>query len=221
MFAGHRRRVEVLGHGMNQAVNFYRGSARPRAVPLSAEWIVRAWLVTVLLLLCLTMVQVVLNQRLQARVGAAEKQATISESHLRELQLLHPEPKPDPVLVSDLEHMQRTVHGLNRLIEAVKGDDLVQRRGFTGYFDALARQVLPDVWLTGIQLTKGGEEIELSGSAVVSESIPKLVGSLGLQPAFRGRTFSDLVVRRPEKQQDQINFVLRTTHPPLEKHAKN
>ena len=202
---------------MNQEINFYRSGTRPSKCVLGVEWMVWAIAVLMLLLICMSAMQVMSNQRLRAHVVAAEQRATGLETRLNELRLSHPEPKPDPGLVAEIEHMRRMADDLNRLMQTVDTDDMAQRVGFSAYFVALARQRQIQLWLTGIQLKKGGAEIELAGSAVVSESIPRLVESLGLQAAFRGKTFSDLELRRPQEQQGQIDFVLRTRVPETEK----
>jgi hypothetical protein len=61
---------------MNQEINFYRGATRPGKRPLGAEWMAWASLVLVLLMICMSAMQVISNRRLRAHVVAAEQQAT-------------------------------------------------------------------------------------------------------------------------------------------------
>ena len=205
---------------MNQEINFYRGRTRPHRLPLGAGWMARASLATLLFLVLVSSIQLVMNQNLRARVTAVQQQTTVLESRLNELQLLHPEPKPNPALVAEVERTQRLVGGLNRLMQSVNRGDLLQRGGFAPFFESLARQTQPDVWLTAIEFKAGGKEIELAGVAQVSERIPTWVKSLGVEATFRAKTFSNFAIKRPEQQHGQVDFVLSTRIPEAEINAK-
>ncbi|MBS1211822.1 MAG: hypothetical protein H6R26_438, partial [Proteobacteria bacterium] len=113
----------------------------------------------------------------------------------------------------DADLLQRRVDDLERLLNVAADDGEIRRGGFSGYFEALARQAVPDVWLTGIRLTAGGREMELEGRSLDSRKIPLFVQALGRETVFAAKTFSNLAISRSEQRPGQVDFVLRIRTP--------
>lgn len=202
---------------MRQEINFYRGGTRAPVPVLGADWMLKATLAMLALLGLISAVQFMVNRNLSARLFAASQQAENLERQVKALQLRYPEPKADAVLVAEADRLQRRRDGLERLLNTVEDGDEMRRGGFSEYFQALARQAVPEVWLTGIHVTAGGSELALQGRALDAANIPRMVQALGKERSFKARTFSALTITRPEQQPGQVDFVLRTHVPKNDK----
>lgn len=200
---------------MRQEINFYRGSTRPQVPPFGAQWILGAAAVLLALLTLISSSQWMGNRSLDARLLAVNRQAEELDGQVKALQLRFPEPKTDPALVAEADRLQRRVQELEYLLDSVQEDGTV-RRGFSEFFQALARQTIPGVWLTAIHFSAGGEELELQGKALNAQDIPRLVQALGQERPFKAKAFSALTISRPEQQPGQVEFVLRTHLPKKE-----
>jgi len=198
---------------MRQEINFYRGGTHPPLPPFGARWLIRAALSLVVLLAAISLARFVFNHRLASEVAMANQQATTLQSQVDALRARYPEPRPDAALVAQAERLQRQVRQLDSLLQRLESGQLVNRGGFSGYFQALARQTVDDVWLTGIRFSAGGAQLELQGRALKAEQIPHMLQALGQEAAFRSRSFSTLSIRRPEQQPGQVDFILRTQVP--------
>lgn len=205
---------------MKQEINFYRGDARARGFALTLRSILWAGFGVLAVLGLVTLFEMLSLQQLREQVSKAREQAQTLETQAQQLQGQIPEPKPDTGLLAQAEQQQRRVDDLKQLLQAVKGDQFFQRGGFSSYFEALARQTRANIWLREIRLQAGGKQIELAGSALNSELIPRMVQSLGLEEAFKRRTFSDLTIHRPSRKQGEVHFVLRTEIPEGEKRGQ-
>jgi hypothetical protein len=198
---------------MRQEINFYRGGTRPAEPPYGARWLTRAALFLAVLLAAVSLTRFVFNQRLASQVAVANQQANTLQAQVDTLRARYPEPRPDAALVAQAERLQRQVGQLDNLLQRVEDGQLANRGGFSGYFQALARQTVSDIWLTGIRFSAGGSQVELQGRALKAEQIPHMLQALGQEAAFKSRSFSTLSIRRPEQQPGQVDFILRTQVP--------
>lgn len=205
---------------MNQDINFYRGGTHPPRLPLSAEFMAWSGVAVLLLLIAVSVSQRISNNGLRARADAAQRQADSLQASLAELEKQHPVRHPDPALLAEIERTQRSADGLNRVLSLVDEGGLLARGGFSAFFEALARQARTTVWLTGIRFRDGGRELEFAGNALTTDDIPKLVQSMGSEAVFKAKTFSDLVIKRPDRPQGQIDFILRTRIPDSKNNAQ-
>lgn len=195
-----------------QSVNFCR--QRPRRLrgsdPFSLVWTMRAALLFSLVLLGFSVYQAH-QQRQQAELLAAAEQKLAQQAmQLAGLRQQSQPPPADPALAAETERMARHVEGLRGLLERMEQGDFAERAGFSGYFEALARHVLPQISLTSLRFYERGQEIELSGSALDAEQVPLLAQALGTEAVFASKPFADLRLQRSQAAAGQIDFVIST-----------
>jgi len=80
--------------------------------------------------------------------------------------------------------------------QALQQSGLLDSRGFSPYFQALARQIVDGLWLT--QFSIGSGEMRISGRALQAQLVPTYIRRLSAEPALQGRQFSMLEMRQPE-----------------------
>jgi MSHA biogenesis protein MshI len=94
---------------------------------------------------------------------------------------------------------------LARLKEQMREDAVP----FSSFFAGLARQDMSGLWLSSIRIGQAGNQLELGGGVSKAELVPKFLGKLSGEPAFKGRTFQVLSLNRQE-QEAFISFRLMT-----------
>ncbi|MDD5033329.1 MAG: PilN domain-containing protein [Methylococcaceae bacterium] len=195
---------------MRQEINFYRGDVCPVKSALSAERMAGWLLLALLVFILVSIVQLAINQRTISRISVSQKQISLLAERVRQMQLSHPD-KPDQSLLAEINKVQGRIDGLNRLLQAVYGEEQIRREGFAVYFEGLARRIPPDVWLTGIRLDGGGGGIKLDGCALnKGAGISELVQNLKLENAFKSKPFSHFRIKPPVLESCQLEFVLST-----------
>lgn len=147
-----------------------------------------------------------LNKQLTA-TQQRQQQAT---NQAAQLEQLYPKQQKDPVLAKKVQQLGAEV----RMKQQVMGQ-LADRRagntaGFTEQLVGLARQRPPEMWLTQVDIRKGGASLDLEGSAYEPKQIPQFLQQLAREPAFTGLEFKYFTMDRPKKQPHQIDFTLMT-----------
>ena len=64
--------------------------------------------------------------------------------------------------------------------------------------------------MTNIEINEGGESLRFEGSATATREVPDLISRLSNEQAYRGRTFSSMLINRPVQFDWKVDFVLST-----------
>ncbi len=103
--------------------------------------------------------------------------------------------KPDAALQAEIAALQRTLMQRRAALRVV-GEGAVDREGgFAGRLEALARQSIDGLWLTGVVLRQ--DDVLLKGRTLTPSLIPVFVQRLEHEPSLQGRSFKALDVVRP------------------------
>ncbi len=81
---------------------------------------------------------------------------------------------------------------------------------FSDFLKGLGRQVLPGMWFRDIKVSEGGASLELEGSVLQPELVPKLLKKLHDEPAFAGKAFRVVRLNRQDEGTGEIRFLLLT-----------
>ncbi len=114
------------------------------------------------------------------------------------------------VLVAEAARLERELDDKRRVADALASGRLGGHEGFSGHLEGLAQRHVEGTWVTGLDITGGGNDLELRGAALSPEQVPVLVGSLAKARAFKGMRFQVLRVRREESDEDRVDFTLST-----------
>ncbi|MFT5444208.1 MAG: MSHA biogenesis protein MshI [Myxococcota bacterium] len=130
------------------------------------------------------------NHQLAAELAAHETRQQSVNRQFEELENQHAglvlEGTPvDPLasLKGDRNRVARTL----RSLENIGGD---RREGFSKYFSGFARQIVPELWLTRIEVLDGGDALSIHGHALSPKRVPQLLRRLREEESFSGKTFS-------------------------------
>lgn len=109
--------------------------------------------------------------------------------------------KRDPRLEARLAEAEVMLRGRDEIARALSAGVLGTSEGFSGYLRAFARQTVSGVWLTGLSISAGGEQMRIQGSALNAELVPVYIRRLTEEPAMRGRAFATLQMELPAERE--------------------
>lgn len=87
--------------------------------------------------------------------------------------------------------------------EILRRDIFGESRGYSDYFVAFARQSLPELRLTGVDITGAGKSMQLSGRTTVPERVPQYLQKLSSEKVLSGSEFRVFRLDRPEVKDDK------------------
>jgi MSHA biogenesis protein MshI len=195
---------------MMQEINLYQSMLRPREVRLPAS---RMLVVALLLLAALAAAYAWTWARvdpLATRVAEAFSQVTAGEAALVELRRQHPERKPTPAIVQKLAARRAVLAQTRQIAEKLRAGAYGSIDGLSPYLEGLARQYREGAWLTRVRVQAGGSAVGLTGRALLPELVPAYIARLAEEPAFAGKTFSDLELEAIDDALGEIGFSVRT-----------
>ncbi len=105
--------------------------------------------------------------------------------------------KPTQVLVDNIAQAEQAMHAQQIILGLLQSGELGNQTGFSAYFQALSRQTVNGLWLTGFDIVGTGSQISINGRALQAELIPRLINKLKHEPQFTGINFTALDIRQP------------------------
>jgi hypothetical protein len=108
---------------------------------------------------------------------------------------LSPE-KRELQLDRDLKRTEAAIASRRALLRELQAGVGGDSTGYSEYLRAFARQTVPGLWLTSIQIAEGSARLTLGGRALEADLVPVLIGRLKQEPALRGRSLEALAITR-------------------------
>ncbi len=180
---------------MSQQINLYEARLRPRHELATGRNLGVCVLVLLLVVgLWSTWVRVDANRKTEVAT-VLQKQLSEEQEKLVALSKLVAQQQVSPALLAEIESAKATLATRNEVLVALGSGNLGNTTGFFSVLAGFARQSQPDLWLTGFQVTRGGDEIEIRGRLLDPAKLPAYVQRLSGEPAFQGRRFATLEMR--------------------------
>lgn len=195
---------------MSQQVNLYQPIFRKEKKIFSTQTLLQACLILVVALGLIYGYGRWQVHSLAVQLDRARVQATQMQQRVAEIQRVSPARTPDPRLIAHNRRLQTELAHKQRVMATLADRALGNTAGFAPYFAGLARQHVDGLWLTGLTVAGGGAQLELRGSTLKPELVPRYLQRLGGEGAFKGMAFRTFEMTRPDTHPQQINFLLRT-----------
>jgi len=190
---------------MAQQINLYNPALRKQR-----EWLTLGNVALLVLVMAVLLAGVGGVLRSQAAIGRASAQAlearlaTVRVEVAQQAARAGAASGSDPSgreLVELKEQLAMRREVLNALqggagLEALQGQSTV---GFADYLQALARQTVNGLWLTGFSVGTGGQGIEVRGRMLVVDRLPEYIKRLNGEAVFKGRKFESLNIARSDR----------------------
>lgn len=185
---------------MTQQINLFNSGLKEKRAPLTFERAVLGWCaVAVLTTAVAAYAQVRANTLASEERDVASKLAAAKD----ETQALGAKAagrRHDPQVAADLERLEEQVRGRHEVMDLLKKGALGDTKGFSEHLRAFARQSFEGLWLTGLHIGGGGQDVTLEGRALKAEHVPGYLKRLNGEQAMQGHPFSDLVIQLPKPE---------------------
>ena len=122
--------------------------------------------------------------------------------------------KPNAQLAADLASAREQLRDRQAIMAILDGGAVGNSRGFADYLRGFARQVPSGLWLTGFTIGAGGGEMEIRGRMLDPATLPEYIRRLNSEPAFQGRSFAALDIRRPDGKSAAKGAAVSSMEPP-------
>lgn len=145
------------------------------------------------------------HNKVSSQLAVLAQQDQIGQLQLEKLKVEVSLIKLDPKLqlrLTELQAQQLAKKAMIRNLNLLEAGNLI---GFSTYLEGLARQPVPGLWLTRINLERGGEHIGLQGLSGNPEHVPRLLQNLAIEPVYQGSKF-DVLELNSNNQADGLLF---------------
>lgn len=193
-----------------QQINLYQPIFRKQEKIFSAKTMVQGAALIALGMLVFFGYAAWQTRSLEAQVAQFQRQRDDAARRVTELARAMPERSKSTALEQDVTRLRGELRSKQQVVARLADHSTGNTSGYSAHLEGLARQRLPQLWLTHIGLRRGGSTVELRGSALNPEQVPQYLQRLSAEPAFSGVEFRQFTLSRPEKAPQQVDFVLLT-----------
>lgn len=134
----------------------------------------------------------------QAEQTASTHKAT--QARLLEISAQFGPRQPSQLLSEEVARMEAKLQARQRVVGMLESGELGNRRGFSGFFRALARQTMNGVWITSFHVSDAENDMAISGRALQPELVPVYLTRLKTETILAGKSFSNMEMRLPEAE---------------------
>ena len=131
-----------------------------------------------------------------AEAAAGAKQVAASNEALSTLTEALNARRLPPALVAELDEAKARLAAGQELLDLLSSGKSGRIEGFSGFMIGFSRLARQELWLTGFQISNGGEEIEIHGRLFDPVHLPAYVQQLNSVPVFQGRRFAALDLKK-------------------------
>ncbi len=189
-----------------QQINLYLPELRPQRDWLSsrnAAWATLAFLVFVVI------VQVIWHLRAHnLNEQIVERQQVVDEMQVRVNQLMPKAVVVNQSLDNVVTQLELAIANRQKVRRIISGQNMGNSRGFRGSMLTLARQSHTDIALDHFTFSRGGNYVQMHGSARNAEAVPLFLQRLKPEPAFSSARFGLLSVSSESTAADLLEFSL-------------
>ena len=207
---------------MTQHINLYNAAFEEKQQPFSARTMALALALIAVGLLCISFysaVQAVSAERLAAQV---REQVKRQREELTKLAAVSARPA-NKALEADVARLESEIKAHQASLQALASGELGSTTGFSQYFAAFGRQVVPGVWLTAITLGEAGNALRVQGRALRPELMTPFLRALGEESVMQGRKVTEMKLtarssspEEAERSREPLRFVEFSVSAPLE-----
>lgn len=192
--------MSTPGKAPRRQINLYQEGFRPAKIILPTRLLLAGGV-----LFCFTLIVLFITDSWQLTLAHDEAEALTARAEQIERQLQQtsqPQRHADPGVIAEAEKLENHTAALQRAQEAVAAGALGSESGYAAQFRALSRATVSGAWLTDVDLTQQGREMNLVGRASAGEDPARLLAALREQPLFVGLSYAFLKVQPPETAPD-------------------
>lgn len=162
------------------------------------------------ILMIITIVNLYKHFNIKKQLNILGKERIEQSQKLQEMAGQIPEEETRNQIIASIRKMETEKKEKQELLDLLQTAQTRKIKGYSGFFDALARENVPGLWLTSFGFKEGGDIVYLKGESLKAEYVPEMIKKLSQEPVFQGKTFElfDLTMNEKTKR---FEFTLQTT----------
>lgn len=179
---------------MSQQINLFNPAFEPQRNLFGANGLAAALGVLALGMAVMGGLAHVRVAGLQADAKAGAQRLEDAQARLAKAGVEFAPRHPDAALQLRLAQAEVRLTAMQKVAAVVERGGLGNSQGYADYFRALARQGGQGLWLTGVSIARGGNDLGVRGRALDAALVPGYIGRLGSEPVMRGKSIGNLVI---------------------------
>jgi hypothetical protein len=176
-------------------INLYDPSLRLRRDPFGFDALLGSLAAAALLVVLAAVGAQLLLARSEPVASTLAAELQSGQSAMQAMAAQNAARRPDTALQGEIARLQRTLLQRRAALQSIDAGSTGSEAGFSTRLEALARQSVDGLWLTGLTLRP--DDVLLKGRATNPALIPVYVQRLEKEPTLQGRSFKALEVNRP------------------------
>ncbi|HYD78405.1 MAG TPA: MSHA biogenesis protein MshI [Paucimonas sp.] len=138
---------------------------------------------------------------LKKEAAVAQEQRDQAQAQLAQVLASSVPRQKSKALEENIRKVEAEVKALRQAFDTLQSSDLGNKKGYSEYFRAFSRQILPGLWLTGFSIHGAGNEIGIQGRTLKPELVPEYLNRLKHESSMAGKSFATLEMLRPVVEQ--------------------
>ena len=187
---------------MSQQINLFNPIFLRQKKHFSAVTMAQALGVIVLAVLGLYLYSLFEFRGLKQESIKVAAQLTTTQQQLAKVTAEYAPRKKNPAQEEALKKAQAELDALKLAMTRLKQDEFGDRKGYSDYLRAFARQIVNGLWLTGFSIRGAGSAIGIQGRTLQPESVPAYMNRLKQESVLQGKSFATLEMEqsKPERE---------------------
>lgn len=188
---------------MSQQINLYEARLRPSRDPLTGRRLLGAFALLLALIVAVGALARAAADRAETELRSVQSELTAGQERLAVLAKALSASQVSAGLQAQIEQTKAPLAARQAAMALLDSGQLGNREGFSAILLGFSRQTSNDLWLSGFSVSLGGREIEIRGRALDAAALPAYIQRLAAEPAFKGRRFAALDMRRVDPSSDK------------------
>lgn len=177
---------------MSQQINLYNPIFLKQKHYFSALTMVQALVVVLAGALGIYAFEVRQNQTLERVLAETDQRLVAQRAQLLKFAKDFSEQGASRALTDDLARAEGRLQQRQALLADLRTGVGGETAGFSPFLDAFAKQAMPGVWLTGIEIGARGSSLVVRGRALESRMVPAYIRALNREVPMQGRAVGEL-----------------------------
>ena len=195
---------------MKQQVNLYQAEFHPKQVRLPARQVVSISITAIGFMFLVNGILFGENYYLNAKVKLLTQNLEKVAANNMVLQNKVDEQRVDDDLQLAVLEAGKQLQARQKIMLWVDQSSKDNKVYFSSLLEGLSRQHVPGLWLSSVDIEKGGQVLNLQGNTLNPKLMPELLAKLNAEPAFVGREFKKALLKEDDQYQGVSQFLLTT-----------
>lgn len=183
---------------VKQSINLYLEEFQPAKLPLPVLQAVKVVLITLLSLLVITCLSLIVRTYYVTGLKDAKVEQEALNAELKQVLAQLPNNVIDKNLEARITREEKLLAKQRRVITFLRQDSISDSSSFTPIVEQLSHQSVDNIWLSKFEVVNQGKDIQLFGYSKTPEQVSRYLTMLGTQPAYQGRAFKQINVKRSD-----------------------